>query len=254
MSSAAEQERGAARRYFDNASRLLADLWSSQQAGMEQGAEWLAQALARDGLLFVAGSGHSHMLAEELFYRAGGLAAVVPLLEPALMLHDGAVKSSSLERLEGYAAIVLDDAELSADDILIIASNSGRNAYAVELAQEARARGCKTIAVTSLATAQRVESRHSSGKLLADVADLVLDNCVPYGDASVQIKGTPLMAGPLSTIAGVALLNAMVVQAIELVSEGGHPPDVFVSANVKETDGGAVNPNLASWRQRVRRL
>ncbi|HZJ10833.1 MAG TPA: SIS domain-containing protein [Trueperaceae bacterium] len=256
-----ENSGNAGERYLDAAKALLTDLWESQSQGIERAAAWIAETLQRDSLIFVAGSGHSHMLAEELFYRAGGLAAVVPLLESSLMLHDGAVKSSGVERLEGYAAVVIEDAGVGADDLLIIASNSGRNAYPVELALEARARGCRTIAVTSLATAERVESRHSSGGKLARVADLVLDNRVAYGDATIDVIGLPSRVGPLSTIAGVALLNAAVVRAIELCVEQGYLPDVFESANLQEAGGAAGRPDevaagldLFRWRRRVRRL
>lgn len=249
----------AGERYIDAAQALLVDLWQSQAQGIERAAEWIAQTLQRDALIFVAGSGHSHMLAEEMFYRAGGLVAIVPLLESSLMLHDGAVKGSSLERLEGYAAAVLDDTGIAGEDLLIIASNSGRNAYPVELALEARARGCRTVAVTSLATAERVESRHSSGQTLASVADLVLDNRVPYGDAVVDVAGLPTRVGPLSTIAGVALVNAAMVRAIELCVEQGFLPEVFESANLQEGDGaagtgGRAGIDLMRWRRRVRRL
>lgn len=241
----------AAEDYFGAGSRLLAELWEGEREGIERAAEWIAQTLVKDGLLFAAGSGHSHMLAEELFYRAGGLAAVVPLLETPLMLHDGAVKSTRLERVEGYAEVVIDDAAPTADDLLVIASNSGRNAYPVGLALAARKRGCRTIAVTSLDTARQVESRHSSGKLLAEVADLVLDNHVPYGDAALDIAGVPGRVAPLSTLAGVTLLNASIARAVQLAVGRGHVPDVFTSAN---SEGADQAPDLERWRRRVRRL
>ena len=244
----------AARRYFGAAEALLAELWQTQQDGIERAARLVAETLQRDGLVYVSGSGHSHMLAEELFYRAGGLAAVSPLLESSLMLHEGAMKSSGVERLEGYAALVLDDADLGANDLLIVASNSGRNAYPIELALEARKRGCATIAVTSLATSSSVESRHSSGEKLASVADLVLDNRVPYGDAALDLQGLPSRVGPLSTIAGVALLNAIVVRAIEICVEVGTVPEVFQSANLQESGANHTAPDLNRWRASVRRL
>lgn len=261
MDEPAEPRQSAGERYLDAARAVLTELWASQSREIETAAGWIAESLQRDALIFVSGSGHSHMLAEELFYRAGGLAAIVPLLESSLMLHEGAVKSSGVERLEGYAAVVLDDAEIATGDLLIVASNSGRNAYPVELALEARARGCRTIAVTSRATAERVDSRHSSGKSLASVADLVLDNRVPYGDAAIDIAGLPTRAGPLSTIAGVALLNATVVRAIELCVRSGYVPAVFESANLQEAGAEAgiesARANvvdLIRWRRRVRKL
>jgi len=244
----------AAGRYFAAAEALIAELWETQQGGIERAAHLVAQTLQRDGLIYVSGSGHSHMLAEELFYRAGGLAAVAPLLESSLMLHEGAVKSSGLERLEGYAALVLEDAGVGANDLLIVASNSGRNSYPIELALEAGRRGCSTVAVTSMATTSRVDSRHSSGEKLASVADVVLDNRVPYGDAVLDLPGMPSHVGPLSTIAGVTLLNAVVVRAVEMCVEAGHVPEVYQSANLQEGASESAGPDLDRWRARVRCL
>ncbi len=253
LSDTTNGEANAAERYLTAARALLQDLWETQLGGIERAAGMIAETLQRDGIVYVSGSGHSHMLAEELFYRAGGLAAVAPLLESSLMLHEGAVKSSKVERLEGYAALVLTDAGVGPNDLLIVASNSGRNAYPVELALEARKRGCATIAVTSLATAYVVDSRHGSGEKLAAVADVVLDNRVPYGDAVLDISGMPSRVGPLSTLAGVALLNAAVARAIELCVEAGHVPDVFESANLQE-NGARSGPDIGRWRARVRSL
>lgn len=222
-----------------------------QRDGLETAALWLAEALQQDGLLYVAGSGHSHMLAEEVFYRAGGLAAVYPLLEPSLMLHEGAVKASALERLEGFAALLLDETEIGERDLLVVVSNSGRNAFPIEVALEAKRRGCKTVALTSLAHSGAVSSRHASGKRLFEVADLVLDNGAPYGDAVLEIPGLESNIGAVSSLTGIYLLNAVVVRAIERCAEIGFVPDIFVSANAA---GGGQTLDLKRWQARIKRL
>lgn len=237
--------------YFSAVVSTLDHLQTTQRDALERAASWLAETLQADGLFYVTGSGHSHMIAEEVFYRAGGLAAVQPLLDPALMLHEGAVKSSAVERLEGFARTVMGRAGVGPDDLLLVASNSGRNAFPVEIALEAKGRGCRTVAVTSLAHSRRVDSRHSSGRRLFEVADLTLDTGVPYGDASVAIDGLAGRIGPLSSLAGVALVNAVVVRAVELCVGAGHSPDVFVSANL---EGGDQPLDLAAWRRRIRGL
>lgn len=223
----------------------------TQRDALETAALWLSETLQRDGLLYVTGSGHSHMLAEEVFYRAGGLAAVYPLLEPSLMLHEGAIRASSLERLEGFAELLLEDAEPGEGDLLIVASNSGRNAFPIEMALEAKKRGCRTVALTSLAHSGAVSSRHSSGKRLFEVADLVLDNGAPYGDAVLELPGVGSRVGSVSSLTGIYLLNAVVVRAIELCVGAGFAPDIFVSANVAES--GPVL-DLKRWRARIKRL
>ena len=223
----------------------------TERDAIETAATWLSDTLQRDGLLFVTGTGHSHMIAEEVFYRAGGLAAVYPLLEPSLMLHEGAIKSSSVERLHGLATIALEDTGISSSDLLVVASNSGRNAFPIEAAVTAKERGCRTIALTSLAHSRAVTSRHGSGKRLFEITDLTIDNCVPYGDASVDIPGLSNMVGPLSTLASVFIINTIVVRAVELAVLAGITPDLFVSANVENQEDRV---DLAHWRERVRSL
>lgn len=237
-------------RYAAVVTGVLETIRSGQQEAIETAASWLSRTLQKDGLLYVTGSGHSHMLAEEVFYRAGGLAAVYPLLEPSLMLHEGAVKSSSVERLEGFAKLLLTDTGMGENDLLVVASNSGRNAFPVEVALEARERGCKTVAITSLTHSRQVSSRHSSGKRLFEVADLVIDNGVPYGDASLELAGFDTKLGPVSTIAGAFIINALVAEAVALVLEAGHKPEVFVSANAQA--GQTVD--LPRWQKRIKRL
>mgnify|MGYP001440687432 CR=1 FL=1 len=245
-------ETDARARYLEHAINVLVKLRDSQAENMEAAASWIASTIEGGGLVYVAGSGHSHMLAEEVFYRAGGLAAIHPLLDSPLMLHDGARRSTALERLEGLAGVIVSHTDMSEHDLLIVASNSGRNSYPIELALAARERGCRSVGVTSLETAAHVTSRHSSGKLMADVVDLVLDNCVPYGDAVVEIEGHPSKVGPVSTVAGAALMNALVSRATEIMVAGGHQPDTLTSANVQER-GGRL-PDMAYWATRVRHL
>lgn len=219
--------------YFEAVRHALATVHRTQREALEQAANWLAETLARDGLLYVTGSGHSHMLAEEVFYRAGGLMAVQPLLEPSLMLHAGALKSTRFERLEGVAEALLADTDLGPSDLLVVASNSGRNAYPIEIALGAKARGCRVVAITSRAHSQRVTSRHPSGARLFELADLVIDNGAPYGDASLDVDGTEHRVGPLSSLTGILIMNAVVARAVELRAAAGRPPQVFVSANVE---------------------
>src|SRR5205085_8126865 len=122
-------------------------------------------------------TGHSHLLAEEIFYRAGGLARACPILDTRLMLHENAIQATYDEREEGYGATILDRYPVAAGDVLVVASNSGRNSVPIDLALEAQRRGLRTVAITNLAHSRAWPSRHNSGKTLAEVADLTLDNC-----------------------------------------------------------------------------
>ncbi|MDZ7801858.1 MAG: SIS domain-containing protein [Trueperaceae bacterium] len=220
---------------------------------LERFADCIADAVEAGGLLYLTGSGHAHMMAEEPFYRAGGLAAVHPVLVPALMLHEGAVRSTRLERLAGLARAALADLPLGERDVFVVASNSGRNAFPVEAAQAAREAGAFVVALTSVEHGRRVASRHPSGEKLSDVADLVVDTGAPYGDAAVPLgPGLPTVA-PVSTVLGAFLLNAVTARATQLLFERGARPDVFASANL--TDGEAMPAErLAAWRARVKPL
>lgn len=218
--------------YFDAVRALVDKLLHTQGEQIEMAANWTAAAIMSGNLLYVTGSGHSHVIAEELFARAGGLVAINPILEPSLLLHSGASKSTRLERLHDFGCIIIDDSELGADDVLIVASNSGRNSVPVEMAVRAREIGAKVIALTSMDHATKVDSRHRSGSKLHEVAHLVIDNCVAYGDASISIDGLRGPMGPLSTVAGVTVVNATVARAAEIMIAKGYTPQVFVSANL----------------------
>jgi uncharacterized phosphosugar-binding protein len=248
----AEAPNDAALAYLRVATATLEAIAEKQLTAIHTAAGWIADTISQGGLLFITGSGHSHMLAEEVFYRAGGLIAVNPILDPALMLHESALRSSVLERLEGLADIHIEDAGLSENDILVVVSNSGRNAFPIEAALAGKRIGCRVIALTSLQHSKQVHSRHSSGKRLFELADLVLDTCVGYGDAAIELPEPGVKVGPLSTVAGAAILNAVVAQATQVMVAQGHKPQVFVSANLAEDGQTAID--WSYWRQRIRRL
>ena len=239
--------------YYQAIHDLLREALDRERDRMEQVAELIARSVENGGLVYITGTGHAHMLAEEPFYRAGGLAAVHPVLLPSLMLHEGAVRSSRLERLPGLAREAMHDLELGPGDVLVVASNSGRNAFPVEAALVGRERGTPVVALTSVPHSSRTSSRHPSGEKLMDVADVVLDTGVPYGDATVQLgEGGPAV-GPASTMSAAFMLNAVMARATQLLIERGAPADVYASANLEE--GESMSPErLAYWRSRIRPL
>ena len=160
-------------------------------------------------------------------------------------------KSEFLERLEGFAPHILNYHGVSREDVLIIISNSGRNAVPVDMAIEAQSRGIPVVAVTSMAYSREVSSRHTNGKKLYEVADIVIDNCTPYGDAVVNLPGLAQPVGPLSTVAGAALLHAVMVGVAERLAGKMSPVPVFWSGNLD----GVTEKNyemMAPYRARVR--
>jgi len=239
-------------KYYAVACEQLEKVFSTQRPAIDQAAAWLGEALANDRWLYAFGTGHSHMLAEEIFYRAGGLAHAVPILDDQLMLHQEAVDATYLERTEGYADRLLKLYPVKRGDVLIVASNSGRNAVPIELALTGRERGLKVIVITNLAQTRAWPSRHVSGKRLADAGEIVIDNCGVDGDACIELPGMPSAVGPTSSITGTFIVNAMIVQGIENALGRGVAPEIYISSN---TNGDEHNVTLLQkYKGRIRHL
>ena len=239
--------------YLMNLQQVLGKIAETQMPQIERAAECFAHAVARGRPVFLFGTGHSHMLAEELFYRAGGLVLIQPMLEADLMLHVSASGSTLKERETGYADRLFESYGLQKDDALVIISNSGRNGVCVDLALLAKERGVRVIALTNLRHSSAAASRHPSGKRLFEIADTVLDNCGCVGDASIEFHTLDRLAGPTSTSAGAAILNAAVCGAVELLLQQGAVPALFSSSNV---DGGdEINDALVrKYKEQIRFL
>lgn len=218
--------------FFSLAIGTLKEVQESQQEGIHQAAELITTSILDGGMVHVFGACHSHILAEEMFYRAGGLVPVNPILDPNFMLSEPPMKGSRLERLEEYGAIIFQSYQTYPGEVIIVVSQSGKNAALVEVALKAKEQGLKVVAITSLQHSQAVPSQHSSGKKLYKIADIVIDNRVPIGDAAVVvIEGYP-KAGPLSTVVGGAILNAIVAQVAANIAAQGKDPPIWASSNV----------------------
>jgi uncharacterized phosphosugar-binding protein/N-acetylglucosamine kinase-like BadF-type ATPase len=243
----------AARAYLGAARATLEAAASMEFETIVGAAHQVADRLQSGGMIHTFGTGHSHMLAEELFYRAGGLARVDPILVGELMLHESASGSTQIERQSGLAQQILVDHPIDPRDVLIVASNSGGNAVSLELAQLAKDRGVFVIALTSLTHATSKRARSNGGRRLHDLADVVLDNHGAVGDAAVTIAGLDRRVGATSTVVGSALLQALAAETVALLVDRGADPEVFSSSN---TAGGDEinNQLLGRYMNRVRAL
>jgi len=232
--------------YFKNLISLLNRTLETQHACMEEAARRIADCLRKGGMLYTFGTGHGHLLALEIFYRAGGMARVCPILDEKLMLHVSAAGSTLKEREESRVPLLLEKYPVKSGDVLLAISNSGRNAVPVLLARAARERGAYVIALTSMQHSSAVSSRNSLHLRLFETADLVLDNGGVLGDASFQAAdGT--MVGPTSTAVGAAILQSIVCRVKEISLAEGFEADYFKSSNV---DGGdAWNDRLIACYQ-----
>ena len=208
----------------------------AQQEQLLVAAQILGQALASNQWLYAFGTGHSHLIAEEIFYRAGGLARACPILDERFMLHKDAIQATYNEREEGRARQILNNYKVEAGDVMVVISNSGRNAVPIEMALESRKMGAKVISITNFSQGKAWPSRHSSGLKLDQVADIALDNCGIEGDAVLNFPGLPGRIGPTSTSTGAMILNLIIVQAQAIATELGNPPEIYISSNTSGDD------------------
>ena len=224
----------AVQAYFENLNLLLARTMELQADHMERAARAIAGCLKSGHMVYTLGTGHGHLLALEVFYRAGGMARVCPILDERLMLHVNAAESSLWERREEIVPELLERYPIGAGDVLIAASNSGRNAAAVLYPMEARRRGATVIALTSMQHSGSVSPRNSAGVRLFETADIVLDNGGVPGDAALAMADG-MAVGPTSTAVGAAMLQAIACRVKEISLEEGWEAEFFKSSNI---DGG----------------
>jgi len=223
--------------YLDVVMHQIEQIRMTQGERIREAARRIADAIGRGHDLYVFGAGHAGIVAEESFYRAGGFMLANPIFAPGLTLDVRPVTvTTEMERMPGYASVILRSTRLTAGDVLIIHSCSGRNAVPVEIAIEARRRRVAVIAITSLVYGNAVSSRAPSGLRLFEVADVVIDNAGIPGDAVVTLPGTDTRFGPTSTVTGVAILNSVLAEAVSLLLASGEEPPVFVSANLDGAD------------------
>ena len=224
------------KQYLSTLRALLDKLENTQDEALDKVCAVCAEKVAGGGLLYFFGTGHSHMICEEPFYRAGGLACVYPILETDLMLHEGASKSSIYERMPDLGKAIVDSHPVGEGDVLFLISNSGRNAVIVDAAIRAKEKGVTTVAITSVNHSSQVTSRHPGGKRLFEVCDYVLDNGGVLGDACVSLDGLGESIAPTSTVIDATIVNLVSIGTTEKLLEKGIVPPVFASANTDRGD------------------
>lgn len=224
------------KKYTDIVVETIQKAYDSQAETILSVARLMADTIESKRNIFVFGCSHAGILAQEVFYRTGGLAVINPIFFSGFSLDTKPITmTSALERISGLGITILKQNHVQKGDLLIIHSVSGRNHVPVEMATEAKKMGINTVCLTNLDYSRNVTSRHPSGKRLFEVCDIVIDNCGEVGDAAISLQGLPEKIGPTSTAVGVALINAIIIEAVENLIERGIVPPVFMSANL---DGG----------------
>lgn len=222
--------------YYKTIQDLIATIKEEEKNKIDLVADKVAKSIEADGIVHFFGAGHSHILCEEVFYRAGGLVPISPIFDENLMLHNGALRSSKLERMSGYAQTFMESVDIRPSEIVFVISTSGRNGVAIDVALLAKEKGAEVVAITSLEYSMSQPSRHSSGKRLFEVADIYIDNHCPEGDALLSLKGFPMRFSPGSTIAGCFIIQAILSTSIKIMVDNGTTPPVFLSGNLNGGD------------------
>lgn len=212
---------------FDKAAELLAKLSKSQEENIKAAAVCIADAFMAGGILQAFGSGHSFAGALELCHRAGGFVPTKAIREPA---------NGAYESVPGVGELFMKKVDIQKNDVVFIISNSGRNPLPLEIACQAKEKGAKVVAVTSVSASSKLTSKHKSGKRLFEVADIVIDNQVPDGDACLSLDGLDTAICGMSTITTATALQAVVLEAAKILLSRGENPPFFKSQNI---DGGA---------------
>jgi uncharacterized phosphosugar-binding protein len=223
----------------------------------------MARSIASGGLIHMFGAGHSSLPVAEAYPKCGNIVGFHPLVELALYYFTNVVGSNGirqftfLEQVEGYGEAILASHVFEPTDMMLIFSQSGINGVVMDVALGAQSRGLPVVAVVSVEQSSRLVSRHSSGKRLHEVADIVIDNCVPFGDVTVQVPGMDEPMGPASTLAAVAIVNTLIVETARQMVASGYQPIVNPTLNAP---GGALNAEgrmaraLNEYRRRTQRL
>lgn len=230
--------------------KMLIEIELEEADAISRAAAIIYKAFAAGGILHVFATGHSHMIADELFYRSGGLAPVNPILCREMMVYEGAVQSTLWERQPGNAGKTMARHDLQPLDSMLLSSNSGINVVIIEAAELARRMGLSVIGVTSVKASGQLESRHPSGKKLYDLCDVVIDNHAPAGDGLLEIPGSGQVTGGASTFGSLYIAQRIALSIENHYLENGEMPPIFRSANLP--GGDAYNETLLDrYKKRI---
>ncbi|MEW6455555.1 MAG: sugar isomerase domain-containing protein [Acidobacteriota bacterium] len=238
--------------YGEKLIEIIRRILSIQEETICQGGIIIADCLKNDGIVNVFGTGHSRLIAEEAFYRAGGMISVNPLLNEKLYFTKGAIQASFTERNEDIVFEILKENKMESKDVGIVVSNSGINVAPVEMTIQMKKIGMKVISIVSLKQSKSSKSLHKSGKKLYELADVVIDNCGEYGDALISMPGLNFKIGPSSTVSGSFIIHSLFIKAAEEMLKRGEKPLVFPSINIEGVSLDVFKQMFEKYKNRIR--
>lgn len=224
--------------YLNKVESMFEEIVKSQGDKMMEVANLFVDNIKADKLIHVFGTGHSQLTGIEVFARAGGLSNINLILDSTMVIEHGAQRAGRFEQTAGVADIIYDQYNISAGDIMIITSNSGRNALPIEMAIKARENKVFVIALTNVTQSKNTTSRHKGNKNLYELADLLIDTCVPSGDSLMEIAGAKTAPG--SSMSTMLIMNIIVSEALKILAKDNKPLPIFQSQNVDGYDNDAI--------------
>lgn len=244
-------------KYYNGLRKIEEDIYNTQQENIMKAAALLADVTERGGLIYAFGCGHSHIVIEDAFWRAATPCNFVALTEPSAIGTFEVTKSYLIENTYDIGKHVVDYHRITPNDCLIVVSNSGNNIAPVDACLRAKEKGIPTIAITAVEYATWLKTKHKAGVKLKDIADIVLDNCTPIGDAIAEIDNVPMKIGSSSTVAMVYLQNMILTEMVEILAERGITADVYYNGHLAFMDEEKAKHNdkmVDKYFHRIRNL
>lgn len=243
--------------YFKVMEEIVEKIETTQQEAIGRAAVLLADTTQKGGIIYGFGTGHSHLVTDDAFWRAATPANYCALLEQSATGSFEITKSYEIENIYGIGKKIVDYHRITPKDCMIIISNSGNNIAPVDAALRAKEKGIPVIGITAVEYSGYLKTKHRDGVKLKDVADVVLDNCSLIGDAAVEIEGFPMKVGSTSTIPNVYLQNAVLVEMVDILVKRGFRPDVYYNGHMAFMDENCANHNqelVDKYFYRIRNL
>ena len=229
--------------YFKVMEEIIEKIETTQQEAIGRAAVLLADTTQKGGIIYGFGTGHSHLVTDDAFWRAATPANYCALLEQSATGSFEITKSYEIENIYGIGKKIVDYHRITPKDCMIIISNSGNNIAPVDAALRAKEKGIPVIGITAVEYSSYLKTKHRDGVKLKDVADVVLDNCSLIGDAAVEIEGFPMKVGSTSTIPNVYLQNAVLVEMVDILVKRGFRPDVYYNGHMAFMDENCAYHN-----------